>query len=111
MSNGTEKGRTNERQRAGIPHARPIEQLQGVGPVEREKIARWLEAHELGWEKEIHDLAAALGQGMPASEAANKITYAKNAISVVRQLAWHVRTARGGPLAGQRAKRKPSQAS
>lgn len=85
-------------------------ELEGVSPIDREKMARWLEAHIPGCEKGIMDMRDAQAAGIEPPGAANQVYLWMAEISILRKLAWHCRTARGGPLAGEiKRRRKANQ--
>lgn len=80
---------------------RPIDSLQGVGPVEREKMARFCDAMIEGFEYELMQLSQLAAQGREFAGLFQRQQYNRTAIAVFKQLAWTIRTARGGPLHGQ----------
>lgn len=79
---------------------KPLAELAGVGPDEREKMARFADALREGYEREAQQIAhlQAVGQDFPG--AAHRAMYDRCAISLLKQVAWLVRTGRGGPLGG-----------
>lgn len=85
---------------------RPLDELKGVGPVDREKIARWLDANADGHERQIGNLQALIMTGQGSPTLTGQLQWATTAIQIIRQLAWSVRTGRGGPMADWRKRRQ-----
>lgn len=79
----------------------PIRELDGVGPVEREKVARWLEAQIQGQQQHMEQIAFLQSTGQDFPGSMQQFTYASIGISWLKQLAWRIRTSRGGPLGGK----------
>lgn len=80
---------------------RPIDELAGVGPDEREKMARFADAMEAGFARQAEITTNLLSKGEDFPGASNQLVYYRVAGQVLKQLAWILRTGRGGPLAGQ----------
>lgn len=113
MEKPTEQTRgapANVRPRTREP--RPIDYLQQLGVVEREAVARWLDAMQEGHERELLQISQLAMQGHTSHTLSGQAAYSRVKISVLKELAWIVRTAKGGPLSGHGRKRKsPDSAS
>lgn len=100
---GTEK-RPVGRPRTKAP--RPIWHLAPFGPAEKEQIARWLDAYLPALEFQICHVQGMLNAGQDFPGAMNQLAYNRVKYSVIQELAWFVRTSRGGPLGGGTKQRK-----
>lgn len=104
---GTEK-RPVGRPRTKAP--RPIWYLAPFSPVEKEQIAKWLDAYLPALEFQIQHVQSMLNAGQDFPGAMNQLAYSRVKYSVIQELAWFVRTSRGGPLGGGTKQRKTGSA-
>lgn len=86
-----------------------MDELAGLSPTQKEQVARWLDAQLTAVEKAAKDIQAALNQGQDWPGAFNQLAYFRVKHGVLKQLAWNVRTSRGGPLGGQRRRTEGAQ--
>jgi hypothetical protein len=82
--------------------ARPIMELAGVSPIDREKVARWLDAHLPGTQQEVERLQWMMNTGQEFPGIAEQLGYKIVYLRVIKELSWQMRTARGGPLSGKK---------
>jgi len=85
---------------------RPNDMLIPIGPAFREIFARWMELRAKGFEKALNDLSIACANGCEPAGSYNQALYWRTAMQVIAKLAWDIRTAKGGPLAGQARRRR-----
>lgn len=98
-----------EKRPVGRPRSkapRPIWYLSPFSPLEKEQIARWLDAYLPALEFQIQHVQGMLNTGNDFPGAANQLLYNRVKYSVIQELAWFVRTSRGGPLGGGPKQRK-----
>lgn len=96
----TERG-SGDAPRPKTRRPRPIDALAGVGPLEREKFARFLDLMVEGFEFELMQLSNLQAQGKEFPGLFQRQNYDRIAVAVFKQMAWTIRTSRGGPLHGQ----------
>ena len=93
----------------GRPRVRPpkpITFLNSFGTVEKERIAQWLSAYLPGLEFQIGQVSTEIASGRDFPGAANQLLYNRTKYAVLQELAWIVRTSRGGPLGGEGRRKK-----
>lgn len=107
----SEQGKAKEQTEAPPPRRgkhRPIALLAGLGPVEREQIARWLDAERESAEYAMQQSAELINSGQDWPGAYNQMQYWRVQIAILRAMAWNVRVSTGGPL-GDEPKRRRKQ--
>lgn len=102
MAKDTEQHRgSGEPPRPKTRRPRPIDALAGVGPLDREKFARFLDLMVEGFEFELMQLSNLQAQGREFPGLYQRQQYDRIATAIFKQCAWTIRTSRGGPLHGQ----------
>lgn len=92
--------------RPRIRPPKPITYLNDFGPVEKEKIALWLSAYLPALEFQIGQVSSEIMSGRDFPGASNQLLYNRTKYAVLQELAWIVRTSRGGPLGGEGRRKK-----
>lgn len=85
---------------------RPIDYLKGLTMTDREAVAQWLDAMQWGQERELEQIASLAMQGVSGPTLSGQASYSRIKVGVLKELAWIMRTAAGGPLAPCSKKRK-----
>lgn len=85
---------------------RPIDELESLSVMQREAVARWFDALIDGQERDLRQVAQLAMQGLDSPTLTGQAAYGRIKVSVLKDLAWQMRTGRGGPLAGQGRQRK-----
>lgn len=77
-----------------VVHSRTRRYLQSLSPVQREDVARWLEALTSSYPDQVARLTAFLGAGGSSPSAKGQILHLRAALAFSRHAAYLVRTAR-----------------
>ena len=97
-----------------LPHARPrrgkLNQiLNPVGPIDREIVARWIDARREALEAGLQSVIDARARGIEQPGDYNQSVYFRCGIAHLKALAWDLRTGKGGPLADYRKRKAALQ--
>lgn len=79
---------------------RPIDLLASLSVMDREAVAQWLDALIETLELRIIHVSNMIANGQEYAGAYNQVAYWRAAVAIYKELSWHCRTGRGGPLEG-----------